>query len=144
MFAIDAAEMRTDADELGPGRSKPDIGETVREVQKAWGEMSFTREEDGEITDFWALPEIRGVSKNNAYVAQCYLGSLYAFEALDLVETFKSRTKEGALSPIARSIVERGQWTGFEVGFFAAMDEYITDGEISVAGGVLAWPKEDD
>ena len=28
MFAIDVADMRTDADKLGPGRSKPDIGAT--------------------------------------------------------------------------------------------------------------------
>ena len=117
--------------------------EAFREVQKAWCEMPFTREEDGEIADYWAVPEIRGVSKNDAYVTQCRLGALYAFEALDLVEKFKSRIREGALSAIARSIVERGQWTGFEVGFFQAMDDYINDGEINVAGGVLAWPEED-
>ena len=118
--------------------------ELFREEQKAWSELSFIREEDGEITDYWALPEIRGVSENDAYTAQCYLGSLYAFEVFDLIDTFKSRVEGIGFSPVARSIVKRGQWTGFEIGFFSSVDEYITDGQIKVAGGVLARPEEED
>ncbi len=118
--------------------------ELFREEQKAWSELSFIREENGEITNYWALPEIRGVSENDAYTAQCYLGSLYAFEVFDLIETFKSRVEGIGFSPVAQSIVERGQWTGFEIGFFSSVDEYITDGQIKVAGGVLARPEEED
>ncbi len=117
--------------------------ELFREEQKAWSELSFTREENGEITDYWALPEIRGVSENDAYLTQCRLGSLYAFEVFDLIETFKSRVEGIGFSPVARSIVKRGQWTGFEIGFFSSVDEYITDGRIKIAGCVLAWPEED-
>ncbi len=95
-----------------------------------WGEMPFVRVENGEVVDDWAPPEIRGVSEENAYSAECSLGAHYAMEVIAHIKRHGRTFDGGPLANVTAAVVKRGKWTGFEIGFFHAVGNHIAWGRI--------------
>lgn len=98
-----------------------------------WHEMSFVRVENGKVVDDWALPEITGASEENTYCAECALGAKYACDLIGHIKSHGDTFDGSALATVTQEIVKRGKWTGFEIGFFHAIGNYIAWGRIPVS-----------
>ena len=117
--------MTTQIQTAAAASSNKDI---AREESEDWRQLSFLRVENGEIVEYWAPAEVKGVSEDNAYIAECSLGGHYALEVIGHMRRYADRFDGDYLLPVIASIVERGKWSGVEIGFFAALSQYITWG----------------
>ncbi len=109
------------------------VSELMSEEYQAYLEMPFIRAENGEVVDDWAPPEIHGISEDNTYSAECALGAKYACDLIGHLKNYGDTFDGGALANVTRAIVKRGKWTGFEIGFFHAIGNYIAGGRIPVS-----------
>ena len=114
----------------------------IQAEHNAWLGMPFLRAEGGRILEDWAPPDIKRASGGRSYAAECVLGAHYALQTISHTREFGDRTDGGHLLDTVHAIVERGRWTGVEIGFFTALDNYVAWGRVIVADDFDAWPCE--
>ena len=98
------------------------------EQADSWRQLPFVREENGNAVIEWPPVSVKGESKDLMYGALCTLGTRCA---LDLIGHLRNNGKAfdgGDLSRVARAIVERGEFTGLEIGFFNTLGDFIAWG----------------
>ncbi len=123
MSERDMLSMVTKSAEAGNENAKRMV-----EQADSWRQLSFVREENGNAVIEWPPVSVKGESKGLVYGALCILGRSCA---LDLIGHLRNNGKvfDGSdLSRVAKEIVERGEFTGLEIGFFHTLGDFIAWG----------------
>ena len=97
-------------------------------MNPALTEMPFVREENGNAVIEWPPVWVKGENQDLTYGALCILGTACA---LDLIGHLRNngKTFDGSdLSRVTKAIVERGEFTGLEIGFFHTLGDFIAWG----------------
>ncbi len=114
----------------------------VVEQADSWRQLPFVREENGNAVIEWPPFSVKGEHEDLTYGALCALGTRCA---LDLIGHLRNNAKTfdgGDLSRVARAVIERGEFTGLEIGFFHALGDFIAWGHAKVTADFDAVPLE--
>lgn len=110
-----------------------DVLVTTLDHDTAWHDLAFIHGHD--IHRCWETPEIRHEDATAQYVAECDWGR---DAALQLIGYMHDHEVSESLSSVVESIMKRGRWSGFEIGFFAAIGEYLRVGSVWLCGDMVA------
>ena len=106
----------------------------LADEENDWLELPFVRAEGKRVLSNWAPVDIPVDDKKRGYGDQCAVGARYAMELIGFLRRYSALDPSGqCLVDLAKEMVQRGKWTGVEIGFFSALGEYLTDGKIAVA-----------
>ena len=104
-----------------------------------WRELPFVLVKDKKVVSNWAPPDFPEEVDVRDYTTQCILGTRYAMDLIDhLISYGEDKLDGGAISDVAKAMIERGKWTGVEIGFFDALGVYVARGFVSAAVGFNA------
>jgi hypothetical protein len=119
---------------------------TLKDVipeHEAWRELPFVRHEEGgeEGKNNWVVPRFPKSADNDdeglrAYQWECMLGQLFAIDLLGHFTDYPD-IMPTHLSDVVKDIVKGGTWGYVEIGFFAALDQFIATGKVWMGAG--AW-----
>ncbi len=73
------------------------------------------------------------MSEDKLYSAQCTLGKEWALRAIEHLKEYGKNFGGDLILDMVQGVVKRGKWTGFEIGFFDALGNYIAGNRIPIS-----------
>lgn len=99
-----------------------------------WQNMSFVRCQDTEPVVQWPPVELTSQHGDLVYGAACVIGNHCALDLISHIKSHSKRYDGGRLLDVVREIAKRGEWDGFEVGFFSVLGNFIACGRVPISG----------
>ena len=123
--------------------------DALADEHRAWHEMPFIdTNENGEIVSHWNPADVTKTNQageQEGNLERCAIGAHYALYLINHMRQYGGEFMDGGwFSTVVKAIVERGEWTGVEIGFFTAIENWLTCGRVTVSGGFDAVPFQQD
>ena len=130
--------------ETGPTapETTTDAGDDLRDLfpeRAAYCELPFVEADDkGRVKSAWAPPSVDRTEDGRSHDAECALGAALALGLITFLRDYPRDSSDSYLANVAEAIVERGKWSGVELGFFSALGNFIESGRVYVSVGWTA------
>ncbi len=99
-----------------------------------WRNMSFVRCQGTEPVVQWPPVELTSQHGDSVYGAACVIGNHCALDLIGHIKSHSKRYDGGRLLDVVQKIAKRGEWDGFEVGFFSVLGNFIAWGRVPISG----------
>ncbi len=110
-------------------RGNEDARRTLDE-DDSWRNMGFVYCQDAVPVVQWPPVELSGQDKDLIRGAACVIGSHCALDLIGHIKRHSENHDGDRLLCVAQEIVKRGEWGGFEIGFFSALGNFMARGRV--------------